>query len=305
MKVLFICSGNRVGVSPIIKNQAESLIAKGIEIEYFTIIGKGWKGYFNNIKKIRLYLKTHKYDIVHVHYSLSAFVTSLAGARALVVSLMGSDLKAAKWYKYIILLFQFLFQWKAVIVKSQDMYNELNLKSARIIPNGVNTDKFRPMDKTDCQKQLNWDSSKKHILFPASPYRREKNYSLALDAVHTLRKEDVVLHYFDNIPNSVTPIWYNAADVVIMTSLWEGSPNAIKEALACCRPIVTTNVGDVNFLLGNVAGTFISSFNKEEISSCLNNALQYNGTDGLKHIQSIQITSSIIAQKIINIYTNQ
>lgn len=305
MKVLFVCSGNRVGVSPLIKNQAESLIAEGVEIEYFAIIGKGWKGYVHNIQKLRFYLKAHKYDIVHAHYSLTAFVASLAGAEPLVVSIMGSDLKAVKWYKYIIRMFRFLFRWKAVIVKSQDMYDTLHFKAARIIPNGVDTDKFKPMNKIDCQKQLNWDCSKKHLLFPASPFRREKNYSLALEAVAILENEAIELHYFDNTPNSITPIWYNAADAVVMTSLWEGSPNAIKEALACCRPIVTTNVGDVNFLLKNLEGTFITSFGKEEIASCLNDALRYKSTEGLKQIQSTQITSSTIARKIINIYTDQ
>ena len=103
MKILFVSSGNsQNGISPIIKNQGESIVKAGIELEYFLIKGKGIKGYFKSIFTLRKHLKNNTYDIVHVHYSLSAIVASLAGAKPLIVSLMGSDVKSNSWFKWIL-----------------------------------------------------------------------------------------------------------------------------------------------------------------------------------------------------------
>ena len=92
MKVLFVSSGNNAeGISVIVKNQGESLKKAGIDLSYFTIIGKGSLGFFKNIFRLRRHLRYNKYDIIHAHYSLSGFVAAIAGAKPLVVSLMGSD----------------------------------------------------------------------------------------------------------------------------------------------------------------------------------------------------------------------
>ena len=95
MKLLFVSSGNsKNGISTIIKNQGVSLKNQDIELDFFTIEGKGIKGYLKSIPYLKKQLKENKYDIVHAHYSLSAFTASLAGAKPLIVSLMGSDVKS-------------------------------------------------------------------------------------------------------------------------------------------------------------------------------------------------------------------
>ena len=97
MKILFISSGNSSqGISPIIHNQGESLKKNGVILEYLTIKGKGLIGYLKSIPMIRKHIKKNKYDIVHAHYSFSAFAASFAGASPLIVSLMGSDVKSKK-----------------------------------------------------------------------------------------------------------------------------------------------------------------------------------------------------------------
>lgn len=303
MKVIFISSGNSTfGITPIIKNQAESLIKEGIEVDYYSIKGKGIKGYLKNVKPLKQYIKSNNYDVVHAHYSLTAFVASLAGAKPLVVSLMGSDVKAAAWFKFIIKLFGFLFSWKAIIVKSQDMYDDLGIKHAKIIPNGVDIEKFKPINKIECQNKLNWDLTKKHILFPANPNRPEKNFPLAKKSVELIDDLSIELHYFDNVPNEETPIWYNAADVILMTSLWEGSPNAIKEAIACCRPIVTTKVGDVAYLLNSLDGTFVRGHDEMSISNALQKAINYKHTAGVNQISKLKLSSELVAKQLIDIY---
>ena len=306
MRVLFISSANRNGISPIVKSQGKSLEKIGITVEYFGIKGKGIRGYWQNIRPLRNHLRQQSYDIVHAHYSLSAFCASMAGAQPLVVSLMGSDVKANSIYCLLIKLFVFFYQWKAIIVKSEDMRLSLGIKKAFVIPNGVDMEVFRPMDKLACQQQLSWDSNKKHILFPANPKRYEKNYALAEQALRELNDTTIQIHCFENIPHAQTPIWYNAADVVLLTSLWEGSPNAIKEAMACNCPVVATDVGDVAWLFGNEPGYFLTDFSPETCAIQIEKALAFSKekgrTRGRQRLIELGLESSEVAKKIINLY---
>ena len=301
MKVLFIASGNHGAPSPVVQNQAEALMAEGVEIEWYLLKGKGIKGYLRNVKPLRQYSRSHKFDAIHVHYSLSAFVASLAGAKPLVVSLMGSDVKASSLYKYIIRLFARLFKWKAIIVKSGDMYKDLGIPKAVVIPNGVDINKFYPMDKAECQKRLGWSSEQTHILFPADKNRPEKDYALASASVNRLK--NAVLHSFSNTPHEDTPFWYNAADVVLLTSKWEGSPNAIKEAMACSRPIVSTNVGDVLERMKGVDGCFvIEERSPEKIAAALSTTILLTTTHGRERIISDKLDTENGITKLTEIY---
>lgn len=308
MRILFVASGNHGAPSPVVQNQGDALVSEGVTVDYFLIKGKGIKGYLKNVKPLRKYLKEHNYDAIHAHYSLSAFVASLAGAKLLVVSLMGSDVKAAGWYKFIIRLFAAFGGWKSIIVKSYDMYRSLGIKRAIIIPNGVNMERFQPMSKSDCQKRLGWDAAKKHILFPANASRPEKDYALAEAVIKQLTTDSCQLntfelHAFENTPNAETPYWYNAADVVLMTSKWEGSPNAIKEAMACSRPIVATNVGDIAERMSGVEGSYVAqSREPQELATLIEKALVYEVTKGREKIMADGLDRHEVNKKLIDIY---
>jgi teichuronic acid biosynthesis glycosyltransferase TuaC len=301
MRVLFISSGNsKFGISPIVTNQGESLKKQGVKVEYFAIKGRGFKGYLSSIKRLKTYLRRNNYDIVHAHYSLSAIVGSLSGAQNLVVSLMGSDIKSKYWLKFIIWFFHQFF-WGITIVKSNEMKKSLGLKEIIVIPNGVDLEVFKPLDKSDCMKKLNWDRKYTHILFAANPNRYEKNFTLANDAINYLNNKTIKLHYLEAIPNIEMPIYFNAADLVLLTSLWEGSPNVIKEAMACNIPIVSTNVGDVKENIDKIEGCYITSFKPEEVALQIHKATTFKKkTTGREHIEHLD--SIVIAKKIIRIY---
>jgi len=306
MHILFVSSGNsKSGISPITKNQGESLVSIGHQVSYFTIQGKGLKGYISNVFILRKYLKNNFFDIIHAHYSLSAFVASLAGAKPLVVSLMGSDVKASSFIKYLIRLYSFFF-WETIIVKSKDMKNSSNLTKAHIIPNGVNLDRFKPIEKEASIKITKWNIDKKQILFAANPGRKEKNFQLANEAFKLLSDKNIELQTLINIPNELIPYYLNNADVVLLPSLWEGSPNIIKEAMACNKPLVTTDVGDVKELIENVSGCFIASFDPEDVALKIKLALQFieekGRTEGRIHIAKLGLDSKDIAKRITEVY---
>lgn len=303
MKILFVSSGNSpTTISPITKNQGESLIKEGADLTYFTIQGKGLFGYLKAIPKLRRALKQNNYDVVHAHYSLSAYVASLAGAKPLVVSLMGSDVGSRNLFKFFIKSFNRLF-WDAVIVKSKEMKEMIGLKDAQVIPNGVNFDKFKPYDRAQMQDQLNWDRSKKHVLFASSPKRPEKNYDLANTAFLKLADTKLELHVLENVANKDIPFYLNASNVLLLTSLREGSPNIIKEAMACAVPIVATDVGDVRANIAATDGCFVCNFDAATIAQCLEKALRFEGqTTGRAAISWLD--ESNIAKSILGIYRN-
>lgn len=305
MKVLFVSSGNNVtGINPIIFNQGESLKSLNISLIYFTIKGKGIFGYLKNLPKLKKMIQNEGFDIVHAHYSASGVIAYLAGAKNLVVSLMGSDIS----HNMLFLLSKIFsnYFWKITIAKSLEMSVLLNNNLIRIIPNGVNLEIFKPLDKIRCREVLEWNEQGSHILFAANPTRKVKNYNLANNAIKLICNKTINLHTLKNVPHRDIPIWINASDVVILTSHREGSPNVIKEAMACNRPIVTTNVGDVGWLLDSLEGCFIASSSPNDFAEKVESAIEFSKknreTKGRVRIKYLNLDSASVAKKIIQLY---
>ena len=306
MKVLFVCSGNieKFGISPITINQGESLRKEGILLDYFDIKGKGLLKYIKNIFILRKHLVNKDYNILHAHYSLSGIVASLASRNIpIVVSLMGSDIHSNLFWRYLIKFF-YKFRWNKTIVKSIKDQKHLKLSKSVIIPNGVDFEKFIIMDKLVAREKVNFDPRKKYIIFIANPKRKEKNLRLAKEAVDMINDLDVELFVVFNengVDHNLIPIYMNAADVLLLTSKREGSPNVIKEALACNCPIVATDVGDVKEIINNSNGCFLTSFDANDIARKLNIALEFKGkTNSRENISYLD--NKKVADKIINLY---
>jgi teichuronic acid biosynthesis glycosyltransferase TuaC len=305
-KILFIYSGNsESGISPVIRNQAESLRKAGVEIDLFPLRGKGSFGYLKNVYPLKKKLNSNKYDVIHAHYSFSGFAASFAGAKPLIVSLMGSDIHLNKIYLEIIKTFQRLFKWK-IIVKAANMNPLSRIRNVEVIPNGVDLNLFKPIDRIKCLNKLNWENTSSHILFAGDPGRPEKNFTLLKEGLTLINHIKLNLHLLGTVPNEDMPLWYNAADLVVLTSLWEGSPNVIKEAMACNCPIVATNVGDIAWLLGNEPGHFIAAFHPVDVAEKLKMALKFSRergrTNGRNRITSLGLDSVSVASRIIEVY---
>lgn len=304
MKILFVSSGNTGDVGVLVKNQANSLIKEGVDVHYFPIKGKGIWGYLKNVSKIRKTFIEGNYDLIHAHYSLSAFAASLSGRFPVVVSLMGSDAYMSFFLRLIIRFFSCLI-WDATIVKTESMKNILKLKKAIVIPNGVDLEVFKPIPKYLARNKIGYDINKKLVLFLADPKRKEKNYELAEKSFNIIKEriKDVELIVVFNVSNSMIPYYLNASDVLILTSLWEGSVNVVKEAMACNLPIVSTDVGDVKENLKDVINCYTCTHNAEIIAEKLLVVLNSNEeSNGRSVLLTKGLDSHSIAKKIILIY---
>jgi teichuronic acid biosynthesis glycosyltransferase TuaC len=318
MNILFVSSGNALnGISPLVENQGKSLIEYGHQVDFFTIQGKGLKGYKNATCRLRKYLKGKNYDLIHAHYGLSGIIALLANRGfPLVVSFMGDDLlgsnlKSGRLRKSSLILTRincFLAArcYSYSIVKSEEMSGILKIKNAEIIPNGVDLKHFYPEDKTKCREELNLPLSLIIIAFVSDPARPEKNFPLAQEAVSRLNMENVRLIPVFNRNRDDVHKWLNASDLVVLTSFHEGSPNIIKEAMACNCPAVSTDVGDVKHIFGNTAGYFLGTFNPDDFAETINKAILFSNhewkTEGRQRIKELDIDTDCIAGKITRVY---
>ncbi|MFW5803753.1 MAG: glycosyltransferase family 4 protein [bacterium] len=299
MKVLFVCSGNsKDGISPIVKAQGESLKKNGIGISYFTIKGKGIIGYLSNILPLRRMVKNNKFDIVHSHYSLSSYVTvfsSIGLNIPHIVSLMGCDVNKSILGRKLLRFFSFFY--KAIIVKSDSMKEYLKLDNISVIPNGV-----KLMD----QSIISSNKPTGKILWISDPNRPEKNFQLAQNAIDLVDHNDVSLKVVNGVEHTEIFNLMKKSDLLLLTSIREGSPNVIKEAMACNLPVVATDVGDIRWLFGNEPGHYITNFEPEDVANKIKLALafkkEYGQTRGRERLLNLGLDSETVAKKIISIY---
>ena len=303
MKVLFVSSGNSSkGISSIVKAQGASLESLGIQVDYYTIIGHGILGYLKNVPRIRQILRQGKYDLVHAHYSFCGITSSVAAKRAMVVSLMGSDVKKSGTWRHVLRIFANRI-WSATIVKSEDMKKSLGLDCVHVIPNGVDINVFKPMDRLDCRKKVNWPRDKCIVLFAADPSRHEKNYALAEHSIRGLKNENVEMKVVHHVDHIAMPVYINASDIVLLTSLWEGSPNVVKEAMACNKKVVTTDVGDVRLLLDNVPGSYIVQSDPDSVIHGIMQAIDCeDSSSSRERLWSLGLGSNSISDRIVRLY---
>lgn len=311
MRILFVLSGNSRETDPAtgteevpLKNpvhQGETLREFGHEVDFFYIRGRGIVGYLRNIPSVRRQVRRGGYDIIHAHYSLTAFAVSLAGGHRMVVSLAGSDVLGMP---ALLPLTRFFcrYRWKKVIVKTESMKERLREGDITVIPNGVDTGLFFPSDRSEARKQLNLPD-KRTILFVADPSRAEKNFPLAREAVGLLGRDDAMLLTVHGVPHARMPLYYNAADVLLLTSLWEGSVNTVKEAMACNLAVVSTDVGDVRANVSGLAGYHITSYDAAEIAGklalVLDSSVKINSRERLF---DLGLDSASVAGRLIGIY---
>ena len=318
MKVLFIVSGNSQDfiIPPFIKVQGQSLEKKGVEVEYFRKQGKGVQGYLKITRDLRRCLRENKFDLIHAHYALSGWVAVLAfPGIPIVLSLMGTDAygeytgeNRIKLKSRFIMLMTFLVQpfVKAIISKSLQIESFVYRKKiSHVIPNGVSLE-FLKTYSHDIRKELGLEDNKQYILFLGDVNYKRKNFELAENALHLLKRNDVELVTPYPVSHEKVVKYLNATDVFITTAFIEGSSNVIKEAMACNCPIVSTDAGDARWVLGETSGCFITSFEPEDVAEKLKMALgfakQKGKTKGRERIMELGLNSEAIAERIINVY---
>lgn len=306
MKVVFVASGNKsVGtVSAFVRSQYESLQREGLDMLLFPIRGHGWKSYAKSIVKLHTLIQKERPDVIHAHYSVCGVVAAIASVGTktkVVVSILGSFPHPSfklKWVRFFI-----RYIWDATLTKSQRTANQIGI-NLPVVPNGVNLDQFAIIDKEKARLLLGFEADKKYVIWCSNPARGEKRYGLAERAVEQLHDPNVVLFPVYDKSHDEVVHYMCAADALLLTSISEGSPNVIKEAMACNCPLVSTDVGDVSWVIDGVRGAYVSKTDSEiEIGEGISKALDFNSrTTGRQKILSLGLSVQDVAKRIKSIY---
>lgn len=325
LKVLYVTTG-RINPNgdlyypPLVANQINSLkpLLGSVAIEVIYSLSP----FFIFRKVLELRKMTRQVDVVHAQYgSLTSLVAYLAKrGKPLVISFGGSDLLGSSGKGWGWLFRNWITRqmgiWAAndsdrIIVKSQTLLMSLPPSlhnKTKIIPNGVDTRFFFPTSKHEARKRLGWKEYAYYILFTPSRANNVlvKNLPLATEVVKMVSEKlnEVKMEFIlDKAPGEVAEMM-NGADCLLLTSLHEGSPNIIKEAMACNLPIVTVHVGDVMERLWSVKNAFVvDSYNQELIGAQVEYVLRTNErTNGYEELIRQQLTSENVALKIMEVY---
>jgi glycosyltransferase involved in cell wall biosynthesis len=298
MKVLIVASGNANSISPFVLDQANALTRKGVKIDFFLIKGKGILGYINNYKLLLEKIKRFKPEIIHAHYGLSGLLSALQNKVPIVTTFHGSDinLKKIRFFSKI----ANKLSAESIFV-SYDLARELKKIDPIVIPCGVDLDVFYPINKIAARKKIGLSLKKKYLLFSSSFNNPVKNYPLAKEAISKIEHIDLELIELKGYQRNEVALLMNSVDSVLMTSFREGSPQFIKEAMACNTPIVTTKVGDVSYIIKNTKGCYIADTDPVDVQLKIQQVLKFEKrTTGRKDIKHLD--NKVIADKIIRVY---
>ncbi len=191
----------------------------------------------------------------------------------------------------------------SVIVKSRQMASVLRMPSTHIIPNGVDLKLFRPMEQQQARQMLGLDPAKKFVLFPYNPGEARKRFDLVQAAVALAREQvpNLELVVARGLPQEQVPLYMNAADVMVMASVWEGSPNAVKEAMATNLPVIAVDVGDAAESIGPTAGCYLVRREAPEVAEKIIEICRRGGrTKGRDWIQKLSM--EVVARQIVEVY---
>jgi glycosyltransferase involved in cell wall biosynthesis len=255
MTVLFVTAMYPHAANPasgsFVAQQAEAVRRLGHRVDVLHVLGyrSRWNYLWGNLRLAARVRRT-TYDLIHVHYGLTGLSALWRRGVPMVVTIHGSDALVGRLQPAIS---RFVCRRAAaVIAVTEQIASKI---PGRVIPCGVDLERFRPLDRTESRSRLGLDPGRRLVLFPFDPARRVKRHDLANAAVGDLasRGHDVELRVVTGRPQRQMPLWYSAADALIVASDSEGSPVAVKEALACELPVVSTRVGDVEEIARGVA----------------------------------------------------
>lgn len=321
MKILIVGNNKPGHFAPFVEEQARALQQQGCEIVFFGVQGKGIMGYLRCLPALRRAIQQYQPDLIHAHYGLSGLLANLQRRMPVVTTYHGSDINvpAVRRFSKIAMRLSahniFVSQRNVTLALSPNSLITYRLKKRyTLLPCGVNL----PLPWSEMQTQrveqltLNqWVQGKlnagvKHVLFAGAFNNAVKDPELAKAAIHELESKGVKVELIElkgYNRDQVNALMYNC-DALLMTSKTEGSPQVIKEAMACGCPIVSVDVGDVAERVEGVDGCYVvSSREPAAIAEALQQALAFSGkTNGRQRIIEMGLSNEQVAKRLMTIY---
>jgi glycosyltransferase involved in cell wall biosynthesis len=297
-----------------IRTEVEALKHAGVDVELLLLTGSSRKwNYLNAMFQLRRLLASNTIDLVHAHIAYVGMVARMQWKVPVVVTYPGSDLlglvkphgKKALLSPLVVEAGRMLARCvDASIVQSTEMARVLSHGTrTHVIPYPIDMETFRLTDRDEARAALGLDRNKKYLLFAANPQIAVKRFPLAKAAADELMKRDpsIELLVVHKEPQERLALFLNACDALVFSSYQEGSPNVVKQAMACNIPIVATDVGDVREVIGNTKGCHVCKPEVEDFVEWLSEILSHRQrTQGREQVR--HLAGPGIARKIISVY---
>ena len=302
------------GTATFISRQVDFLRAAGVDVDVFRFRGVGnplryasaWAG-------VQRRLRRERYDLVHAQFGQSGLL-ALPKRLPLVVTFRGDDLEGvldkttgrltARGRLLPVLSRVVARRADATIVVSAHMKALLHREAQpHVIPSGLDLERFRLIPQAEARRHLGLSPDRRLVLFVGSPTSSRKRYDLARQAVEIVQRSlpaELVLGWA--VPHEQIPYFMNACDALVFTSRQEGSPNVVKEALACNLPVVSVAIGDVPERLRDLPGCEVSADDRPEtIAAALVRVLD-RGKRIAGRERMLELDEHVITERVIGVY---
>ena len=308
---------------PFVLEQGESLRQLGLDIEYMPVRGN----YFLAVRDLKRKIRECQPDIVHAHFGLSAITAELQSLVPVVTTFHNGE--TLNWHVNLITSL-FSLRAKHVVYVAQHIHDLVYFKAKNhsIIPCGVNMDDCHVIDQAAARQQLGFEDGVKYILFGGGFDNLRKNYAILRNAVERIEQApwvpveggercgNIVCLEMKGLSRAECVLRMNACDLFALPSHSEGSPQALKEAMACNCPILATDIADVRTLLGELPGHYIlrnprktherwdaDEKSLDEMVTLLQEALHFSGrTNGRDRILEMGLSNEQVAKRLVEIY---
>jgi glycosyltransferase involved in cell wall biosynthesis len=302
------------GTATFIARQVDFLRAAGVDVDVFRFRGQGKPlRYASAWLDVRRRLQQKRHDLIHAQFGQSGLL-ALPRSLPLVVTFRGDDLEGVlsdatgrltpRGRLLPVLSRVVARRADATIVVSEHLKAFLHRRAhAYVIPSGIDFERFKLIPQAEARRHLGLPPDGRLVLFVGSPTLARKRYGLAQRAMGIVQQSlaaDLVLGW--GLPHDQIPYYMNACDVLVFTSSQEGSPNVVKEALACNLPVVSVAIGDVPERLRGLAGCEVCVDERPEtIGAALVRALRFGGRTTTRE-RMHALNENSITERVIDVY---
>ena len=302
MKVLVLARYKENGFAPFVTQQVAALEILGVECRFFQVKSNGVAGYLKHLKALRKAIKEFHPDVVHAHYGLCGLLANLQRRVPVVTTFHGSDINKKNVLPFSKMAMR-LSAWN-IFVSKRTIDIAKPKKKYTLLPCGIDIYDLQLTDKQEARVKMHLREDKKYVLFSGAFDNTVKNAPLAKEAVTLLNDENVELLELKGYSHEEVTLMMCAADAFIMTSISEGSPQVVKEALACGCPIVSVDVGDVKERVAEINGCYVAETrDPKELSALLRKVLMTeNRVPGRERIIKDGLDNVQVAQHLMEIY---
>ncbi len=309
-------------ILPFVKEQGEALRSVGQDVDYYTIKGAGLAAYLTAVADLKREILTLRPQVIHAHFGLSGITAVLAvksikkSERPKCVITFHNGETLSKTVNFFSSLFSLGADYVIYVAEHIRRLSYFKARHYSILPCGVPLDLLPLVSYDEARKKLGYQDNKKYILFGGAFSNKRKNVALLNEALALLNRDDIEVVEMRGLSRSECALRMCACDLFALPTHSEGSPQALKEAMACNCPIVATDVADIAFLLGNEQGHYLlrnprkdnayweaDQSSAKELAELITIALNTRcRTQGRQRILDLKLDNTAIAQRLMNIY---